>query len=167
MFASISANQLKAYDPELWNYVAPALTSVPMVVGAVIYTHECESSALESADIPVLRHLAGKKPAPAREQDPVKSFYYPNAKSHLFASPFKDQFNHWAESLSHTRSLQFLKPVMGGPYFDLENIWEEHTYYEFTDQSVEHTMSTMVDSPYVNHIPTVCHFSHDPRASTS
>lgn len=44
---------------------------------------------------------------------------------------------------------------MGGPYFDLEIIWEEHTYYEFADRSVEHTMSTMVQEPYVNHVPTV------------
>jgi carboxymethylenebutenolidase len=44
---------------------------------------------------------------------------------------------------------------MNGPYFDLERIWDEHTYYEFTDRSVEHTMSTMVDQPYVNHVPTV------------
>jgi carboxymethylenebutenolidase len=48
-----------------------------------------------------------------------------------------------------------LKPKMGGPYFDLEEIWEEHTYYEFADRSVEHTMSTMVQEPYVNHVPTV------------
>lgn len=44
---------------------------------------------------------------------------------------------------------------MGGPYFDLEVIWDEHTYYEFDDRSVECTMATMVQEPYVNHIPTV------------
>lgn len=44
---------------------------------------------------------------------------------------------------------------MNGPYFDLEDIWDEHTYYEFADRSVEHTMSTMVQEPYVNHVPTV------------
>jgi carboxymethylenebutenolidase len=157
MFASSSANQLKAYDPELWNYVAPTLTSVPTVVGAVVYSHESESSTLEPADIPILRHLAGKKPEAAKQQDLVKDFYYPNAKSHRFASPFQDQFDYWAESLSHTRILQFFKPIMNGPYFDLETIWDEHTYYEFADRSVEHTMSTMVDQPYVNHVPTVCH----------
>ena len=44
---------------------------------------------------------------------------------------------------------------MGGPYFDLEAIWDEHTRYEFADRSVEETMATMVDEPYVNHIPTL------------
>lgn len=44
---------------------------------------------------------------------------------------------------------------MKGPYFDLEAIWDEHTYYEFDNRSVECTMGTMVQEPYVNHIPTV------------
>lgn len=44
---------------------------------------------------------------------------------------------------------------MNGPYFDLEQIWDEHTYFEFENRSVEWTMSTMVQEPYVNHIPTV------------
>lgn len=167
MFASPSADQLKAYDPELWNYVAPTLRSVPTIAGAVVYSHESESPKLESAAIPVLRHLAGKKPAATKQQELVKCFYYPNAKSHRFASPFQDQFDYWAESVSHTRTLQFLKPIMRGPYFDLETIWEEHTYYEFADRSVEHTMSTMVDQPYVNHVPTVCYSFYWPRALES
>ncbi|KAL2156777.1 hypothetical protein VTH82DRAFT_1523 [Thermothelomyces myriococcoides] len=44
---------------------------------------------------------------------------------------------------------------MGGPYFDLEAIWDEHTRYEFADRSVEKTVATMVDQPYVNHVPTM------------
>lgn len=76
-------------------------------------------------------------------------------KSHLFATPFHNEFHYITESVSHTRNLQFLKPRTDGPYFDLETIWDEHTYYEFADRSVEHTMSTMVQEPYVNHVPTV------------
>lgn len=49
---------------------------------------------------------------------------------------------------------------MNGPYFDLETIWDEHTYFEFENRSVEWTMSTMVQEPYVNHIPTVSPFPH-------
>lgn len=48
-----------------------------------------------------------------------------------------------------------MKKHLGGPIFDLEKIWDEHTYYEFEDRSVEKTMETMVLEPYVNHIPTV------------
>lgn len=57
--------------------------------------------------------------------------------------------------IAHTRSLTFLKPLLGGPYFDLEAVWEEHTKYEFGERDVEKTMATMVDQPYVNHIPTM------------
>jgi carboxymethylenebutenolidase len=161
VLAFISAEPLTAYDPELWNYVASTLPSVPTIVGGVVYSHVSNSSSLKSAVVPVLRHTAGKRPDAAERQDLVKSFYYPNATSHQFASPFQDQFDYWAESVSHTRTLQFLKPIMNGPYFDLETIWEEHTYYEFADRSVEHTMSTMVDQPYVNHVPTVCRSIHE------
>lgn len=59
------------------------------------------------------------------------------------------------ESVSHTRNLTFLKPRMNGPYFDLEAIWDEHTYWEFENRSVPQTMATMVQEPYVNHVPTV------------
>lgn len=37
----------------------------------------------------------------------------------------------------------------------LETIWEEHTRHEFVDRCVEDTMATMVDEPYVNHVPTL------------
>jgi hypothetical protein len=51
--------------------------------------------------------------------------------------------------------LNFLKKHLGGPYFDLEKIWEEHTEYEFAVRSVARTMGPMVQEPYVNNVPTV------------
>lgn len=144
-----------AYDSELWNGAVPALETVPTIVAGVVYGNASSCSISQSVKFPILRHLAGKRPDVPSQEDSPKTFYYPNAKSHLFATPFQDEFDYWAESVSHTRTLQFLKPIMNGPYFDLERIWEEHTYYEFADRSVEHTMSTMVDQPYVNHVPTV------------
>jgi carboxymethylenebutenolidase len=38
---------------------------------------------------------------------------------------------------------------------DLEAIWEAHCRYEFETRDVDATMATMVDEPYVNHIPTM------------
>lgn len=75
--------------------------------------------------------------------------------SFLFATPFQPGFVYNPESISHTRNLTFFKNLIRGPYFDLESIWDEHTYYEFENRSVECTMATMVQEPYVNHIPTV------------
>jgi len=38
---------------------------------------------------------------------------------------------------------------------DLAALWEEHCRYEFETRDVDATMATMVDEPYVNHIPTM------------
>jgi carboxymethylenebutenolidase len=38
---------------------------------------------------------------------------------------------------------------------DLVALWEAHTRYEFETRDVDATMATMVDTPYVNHVPTM------------
>jgi len=38
---------------------------------------------------------------------------------------------------------------------DLVALWETHCRYEFETRDVDATMATMVDTPYVNHIPTM------------
>lgn len=109
------------------------------------------------APVPILQHISSsvKDSASAAGSGGVKTYIYPKVKGQWFAAGHGD-FDYSSDSIAHTRNLQFLKPKMNGPYFDLEDIWEEHTYYEFADRSVEHTMSTMVQEPYVNHVPTVC-----------
>lgn len=130
---------------------------MPEVVGAVVYADEKDKDVLkQSNNVPILLHLAGKSNSPAKRTKELTEYYYPQAKSHKFATPFDEHFNYTTEAVTHTRNLTFLKPKTDGPYFDLEAIWDEHTYYEFADRSVEHTMSTMVQEPYVNHVPTVC-----------
>jgi carboxymethylenebutenolidase len=41
------------------------------------------------------------------------------------------------------------------PERDLVALWEEHCRYEFGTRDVDATMATMVDEPYVNHVPTM------------
>ncbi len=41
------------------------------------------------------------------------------------------------------------------PEYDLAVLWEEHLRHEFETRDVDATMATMVDEPYVNHIPTM------------
>ncbi|KAM7186703.1 hypothetical protein V8F20_011275 [Naviculisporaceae sp. PSN 640] len=103
--------------------------------------------------IPVLVHVPRDTPVPVN----VKAYTYPSLppQTPYFTIPAHPDYNPGAASLSHTRSLTFLKPLLNGPYFDLEKIWDEHTYYEFGDRSVEETMATMVAEPYVNHVPTL------------
>jgi carboxymethylenebutenolidase len=38
---------------------------------------------------------------------------------------------------------------------DLVALWEAHCRYEFETRDVDDTMATMVEEPYVNHIPTM------------
>jgi carboxymethylenebutenolidase len=80
---------------------------------------------------------------------------YPDVKSALFVIPGQSDYDPPSSAVAHSRCLEFLKKQLGGPWFDLESIWEEHTSFEFTTRNVEDTMATMVQEPYVNHIPTL------------
>ncbi|RYP14184.1 hypothetical protein DL765_006545 [Monosporascus sp. GIB2] len=147
---------LVAYSPALWNRVADKLSSVPQVVGAAVYGH-AEGPSIQAApsSVPVIQHLAGKATNALPRTEALTAHDYPTVGSFLFATPFQEEFNYNAETVSHTRNLTFFKKLMNGPYFDLEDLWEEHTYYEFENRSLECTMGTMVQEPYVNHIPTL------------
>ena len=37
----------------------------------------------------------------------------------------------------------------------LRQLWEEHVRHEFATHNTEHTLATMVEDAYVNHIPTL------------
>ncbi|KAF5546711.1 carboxymethylenebutenolidase [Fusarium napiforme] len=148
---------LVAYSTPLWNKVAPHVDSFPQISGAVIFgdVGDSDVSAIASSKVPQLHHLAGKTSKRLQRTKAVTAYNYPETTSYLFGTPFSQDFSYNLESVSHSRSLSFLKPLMNGPYFDLEVIWDEHTYWEFENRSVENTMSTMVQEPYVNHVPTV------------
>lgn len=90
----------------------------------------------------------------SQHQQSLKTFSYPDIAPH-FAIPSHSDFSSSPASVAHTRSLSFLKPLTHGPWFDLEAIWDEHCKYEFGERAVEKTMATMVQEPYVNHIPTM------------
>lgn len=65
-----------------------------------------------------------------------------------------DPYVRSATSLSYSRTLELLRRQLG-PHFDLESLWESHTYYEFVERDARKTMATMVKTPYVNHVPTM------------
>ena len=146
-------NEKIAYSNDLWNKAAAVLEGYPSIVSGVVYTEESNLPSLLSSNKPTLRHIVGSKRS--SKQPETVEYIYPSVSSSNFVAPNHPHFHYNTESVAHTRTLQFLKPKMDGPWFDLETIWDEHTYYEFADRSVEHTMSTMVQEPYVNHVPTV------------
>ncbi|KAF7354940.1 hypothetical protein MSAN_01408900 [Mycena sanguinolenta] len=75
--------------------------------------------------------------------------------SSSFVLPQTVDFHTAAASIAHSKAAVHFKKYLGGPFFDLEAIWEEHTYFEFEVRSVAKTMGTMVAEPYVNHVPTL------------
>ncbi|KAL1631319.1 hypothetical protein SLS54_000078 [Diplodia seriata] len=104
--------------------------------------------------IPTLWHAPDQTPAPIFDTTTTTTHVYPTAPPN-FTLPAHPSYRSGPAALAHTRSLAFIKPLVGGPSFDLEAIWNEHCLYEFGERAVDKTMATMVQEPYVNHIPTV------------
>ncbi|KAK1832516.1 hypothetical protein QBC39DRAFT_404270 [Podospora conica] len=105
-----------------------------------------------SLPFPTLTHLPGTTPTPT---PPSKTHTYPPTTTPFFLLPSHPSYRPSSAAVAHTRTLTFLKPLVGGPFFDLEAIWDEHTRLEFAERSVSRTMATMVTEPYVNHVPTL------------
>ncbi len=112
-------------------------------------------------DCPVLLHLAGDYPSAAVEKlktalaaRPEASVYFYPGTAGGFELKRGGQSDKAAAGLAHSRSIALLRRVMG-PHYDLEALWEAHTRYEFETRDVDATMATMVDEPYVNHVPVM------------
>ena len=73
-----------------------------------------------------------------------------HTKDFAFATQINDAHRSVA-AMSYTRTVALLKSTMG-PRFPLEQLWDQHTYFEFASRDSAKTMSTMVAQPYVNHV---------------
>lgn len=125
------------------------------MVGAIVAFNDTDVAACQPNRIrnhPLMIHTAHEF-VPSREGEVV--FFYESAEATNFVLPGHEKYAPGHAGVAHTRSLGFLKKNLGGPYFDLDAIWEEHTLYEFGERDVNKTMSTMVAEPYVNHVPTM------------
>ncbi|MCZ4584546.1 dienelactone hydrolase family protein [Rhodococcus opacus] len=114
--------------------------------------------------VPVVFHLAELDsycPEDARnsirkafdDNDQVRIYDYPGV-DHAFATHGRDVFEPLSAGLAYSRTLEVLHATIG-PRYDLSALWDRHIYYEFEARDVPATMATMVDEPYVNHIPTL------------
>ncbi|KIW28046.1 uncharacterized protein PV07_07734 [Cladophialophora immunda] len=139
------------YDTALWNEFGHSAAIGPKIAAAVIYG--TAGDLITPLAIPRLCHFAGHEKADSHPG--AKIYTYPSVKSSKFVVPGQPEFDSTNEAVSHTRNLTFLKKYVRGLDFDLEAIWEEHTYFEFAERSVPKTMATMVQEPYVNHITTM------------
>ena len=71
-----------------------------------------------------------------------------------FSLPGRDGWDKRVDSLAHSRALEIIRRI-AGPYYDLVGLFAEHVRHEFETLDVDATMATMVDEPYVNHVPTL------------
>ncbi|KAL8836233.1 MAG: hypothetical protein Q9170_003010 [Blastenia crenularia] len=94
-------------------------------------------------------HLAGSQP----EAPKFHSYSYPHAEPG-FAEHDLDQFDKVSAGLAWSRSLELVRKGFEVEV-DLERIWEDHSRLEFVTKDAAATMKTMVNEPYVNHVPTM------------
>jgi carboxymethylenebutenolidase len=80
-------------------------------------------------------------------------YVYPGC-DHAFAAPMRPSFDKPAAMMAYSRSLGTLRRALG-PHYNLSELWDKHTEYEFGTRDVDATMATMVPQPYVNHVPTM------------
>lgn len=135
------------YDPRVISAVISLLDSDARLACVVVY-----GSSTSSIPVPALFHLPASQSPPPETN--VKVHKYTNTSSY-FVLPQAEDFDPGSAGVAHSRTLVFLRQVIGGPIFDIEAVWEEHTYFEFEMRSVAKTMGTMVAEPYVNHVPTM------------
>jgi carboxymethylenebutenolidase len=135
------------------------------VDAAAIYGHAEIGDELRDAArlaCPFALHLTGSEAAGAAAdvleracaaQPRLRIHTYPKNVTG-FAEPDDPHFDRHAADLAHSRSLGIFRPVLG-PFYDFARLFHEHVTHEFVDHDPDATMATMVDAPYVNHVPTL------------
>ncbi|KAI8939877.1 hypothetical protein NX059_003610 [Plenodomus lindquistii] len=117
---------------------------------------------------PQLIHAAGSE-IPRREPYPnvpvsptrtpqgvARTYRYEDARREKYwVLPGDENYHKRSAGLAHTRSLAFLKPLLKGPWLDVEAVWEDHIQHLFKEQNVAKAMAGMVDRTYVNYILTM------------
>ena len=109
--------------------------------------------AVRNIKVPVVLHWAGEQPIESEPGDSVETHAYPGVAPG-FALADSPGYDTQAAAMAYSRTLGLLRKVLG-PHYDLSSLWEAHRACEFVTRDAEATMRTMVDEPYVNHIPTL------------
>lgn len=90
----------------------------------------------------------------ALSENPLIEHYVYAGCDHAFATPEREHYNKPASIMAYSRTIAMLRKVLG-PVYDLNTLWELHCYHEFDSRDVDAIMPTMIEAPYVNHIPTM------------
>ncbi|MEZ5735480.1 MAG: dienelactone hydrolase family protein [Novosphingobium sp.] len=113
---------------------------------------------------PTQIHLGGADPmCPPEAADRIRARYAGNKwvkihsyeeAGHAFFNPYREEHDRLASESALTHILEMIRPQMG-PDYDLSEAWERHAFYEFGLRDADKTIETMVDVPYVNHVPVM------------
>ncbi len=146
------------------SFLTAARKSVAVAVCFYGVGIEQSIAELNNLSCPMVMHFAGDDsfvPSSAvqeiqtacEDRSDIEIFSYMGV-AHAFYSPDREAYDKPAAWMAHSRTIEVLRRTLG-PRYDLGALWEKHTYYEFGVRDVDATMGTMVDEPYVNHIPTM------------
>ena len=146
------------------SYLAAAHCGVDVAVGYYPVGVEADIDLADKISCPMLLHVAeGDDLCPSEAQTLIKETFanrdgmdihiYPEV-GHAFAAPERPSFHKPSTMMAHSRSIKKFRDTLG-PVYDLDQLWDMHCFYEFAERDVPKTMATMVDEPYVNHIPTM------------
>lgn len=145
-------------------YLTAARCNVEASVGYYGVGIETKLNEAGAIRCPMVLHFGGEDrfvPSEAREavaaafegRDDIEICTYPDA-DHAFNNPVRPSYDRFAASLAHSRTIGLLRHAIG-PRFDLSALWERHADLEFKFRDADETMTTMIDRPYVNHVPTM------------
>lgn len=126
------------YDPQPLLNVLDVISKEPRLACIVSYGAQPQESP-----VPLLSHIPNTNQHTHFDTQIISCHKY-STTGVFFVLPHSPDYHAGSAAVSHTRSLVFLRKHIGGPHFDIEAIWDEHTYFEFELRSVAKTMGTMV-----------------------
>lgn len=145
-------------------YLAAAHSGIDVAVGYYPVGVEADIDLAKKITCPMSLHIAqGDDFCPPEAQTLIQDtfadrsdvdiFLYPEV-GHAFAAPERPSYHKPSTLMALSRTVRKFRETIG-PIFDLNHLWDMHCFYEFAERDVPKTMATMVDEPYVNHIPTM------------
>ncbi|KAI5840787.1 hypothetical protein DFP73DRAFT_517048 [Morchella snyderi] len=102
--------------------------------------------------IQALIHLPMATPFSPASKPPhvlIRSYQSPPG----FAESSSPAYDANASSIAYTRTLELLRRTIG-PIVDNDDVWERHLIAQFVERDADKALSTMIDEPYVTHVPT-------------
>jgi carboxymethylenebutenolidase len=145
-------------------YLTAARTDVDCAVSYYGVGMDANADEATKVNVPIVFHMAElDQYATAEQRDTLMAAFEGNAnatfhvypgQNHAFAREEGEHYDKPSALMAYGRTMDAFHRAIG-PIFDLSTLWDNHCYFEFATRNVPDTMATMVNEPYVNHIPTM------------